>query len=107
MSEEIDLVAILSPAPGKADRVLEMMEAIGKIVLEKEPGTLKYELLKQTGDNPKIIVVEKYANGAALKVHGAFPEFKASFETMNSEGSLIGSPQIFIAKGVGGFASRI
>jgi len=107
MSGEIELVAILHPAAGKADRILELMGGVAKIVHEKEPGTLKYNLLKQTGDNPKIVVVEKYKDEAALKAHGKFPEFRESNKTMKKENLLTGPTQIYILKSAGGFASRL
>ena len=74
MSNQIEVVAILHPKPGKADRVcffakktnisnylevLELFTSVAKIVKEKEPGTLKYHLLKETrGGSPRVIVSE-------------------------------------------------
>jgi len=107
MSQEIELVAVLSPAPGKADRLLELMGGVAKHVLDKEPGTLKYHLLKQMGENPKVIVVEKYKDSAALKAHGKIPEFKEMNRTLKKEGILSGPTQIFAAKSAAGFASRL
>lgn len=104
MSQEIELVAVLTPTSGQADRVLELMSGVAKKVLEKEPGTLKYHLLKQMGENPKVLVVEKYKDSAALKAHGQFPEFKDMNRTFKKEGLLNGTTQIFAAKGVAGFS---
>jgi hypothetical protein len=39
--------------------VLELLTGVAKIVKEKEPGTLKYHLLKETrGGSPRVIVSE-------------------------------------------------
>jgi len=41
-------------------QVVELLSGVAKIVEAKEPGTLRYEIQKQTsGDAPNVYVVEK------------------------------------------------
>jgi len=47
MSAKIHIVATLTPAPGKADRVEELLKAQGEYVLKNEPNTLRYEFQRQ------------------------------------------------------------
>lgn len=44
----VEVVAILSPAPGKAERVASLLSAHADYVKQNEPGCLKYQLHKQT-----------------------------------------------------------
>jgi len=108
MSKEIDIVAILKPAQGKADRVIELLGGISKIVQQKEAGTLRYQLHKQTtGDPPILVVIEKYKDAAAIKEHGAFPQFKEMGRAFKREGLLSEPMQVIAMKPVAGFASRL
>lgn len=59
MAGTVDIVAIISPKPGKADRVEELLAEQAKWVKENEPNTLRYHLQRETkGDAPKFIMLE-------------------------------------------------
>jgi quinol monooxygenase YgiN len=46
----LDLLAIISPKPGKTDRVVELLQKVSEYVKANEPGTLKYEILRAGKD---------------------------------------------------------
>jgi len=108
MSNQVDIVAILKPAPGKVDRIIELLGGISKIVKERETGTLRYQLHRQTtGDPPTLVVIEKYRDPAAIKEHGTFPQFKDMNRAFKREGLLAEPMQVIVLKPVAGFASRL
>ncbi|TAQ88271.1 hypothetical protein B7494_g3368, partial [Chlorociboria aeruginascens] len=94
MSSPIDLIAILSPSPGKADRIEELLLEVSEYVKKSEPGTLKYqihrEVSKKTGAG-QVILFERYESKAALGVHAASTAFKDFNKKIAQEG-LLGSP---------------
>jgi quinol monooxygenase YgiN len=53
----LDVIAIISPKPGKTDRVVELLTQVSAYVKSNEPGTLRYEVLR-TGKE-EIVMVEK------------------------------------------------
>jgi quinol monooxygenase YgiN len=59
MSSTVDIIAIITPAPGKADRVQELLAETAEWVKANEPGTLKYHLQREaSGDNPTFVMLE-------------------------------------------------
>jgi len=59
MSGTVDIIAIITPAPGKADRVQQLLSETAEYVKANEPGTLKYHLQREThGDNPTFVMLE-------------------------------------------------
>ncbi|KAF2430971.1 hypothetical protein EJ08DRAFT_553674, partial [Tothia fuscella] len=104
----IDIIAIITPAPGKADRVVELLNETAAWVKENEPGTLKYHLQRETsGESPQLIMIETYKDKAALGAHGSSAKFKALGATMKSE-SLTSAPmKVIFTNEAGGFASRL
>jgi hypothetical protein len=76
MSSPFDVIAIIMPKPGKADRVhiphppsttspahskqvQELLTIAAKAVKENEPGTLRYHLQREVkGDAPTFVMLE-------------------------------------------------
>ncbi|KAF1811525.1 antibiotic biosynthesis monooxygenase-like protein [Eremomyces bilateralis CBS 781.70] len=108
MSETFDIIAILKPKPGKADRVIELLAGVTEYVEANESGTLRYHLQRETkGDAPQLILLERYKNKAALGIHGGSPQFKAFSKRLKEEGLLAAPLQVMFTKPVAGFASRL
>ncbi|KAK6610663.1 hypothetical protein H4I96_02261 [Botrytis cinerea] len=70
---QIDLIAIIFPKDGKADRVAELLHEISAHIKATEPGTLNYK------------------DKAAIAAHGASEEFKAFGKQLKDE-DLIAKP---------------
>ncbi|TVY50578.1 hypothetical protein LCER1_G007937 [Lachnellula cervina] len=116
MASQIDLVAIISPKPGKTDRVIELLQEVAEYIKNNEHGTLKYNITrsfnKQSGVD-EIIMIEMFAfaasafgykDKAAMLAHGSSKEFTAFQRKIQEEG-LVGAPmQLKITKPAGGFS---
>ncbi|USP76877.1 antibiotic biosynthesis monooxygenase [Curvularia clavata] len=108
MSEPIDVVAILIPKPGKADRVEELLAAAAKTVKETEPGTLRYHLQRETkGDQPRFIMLETYADQAALDAHVKSPTGQQLGKAFKEEDLVAEPMKILFTKSVAGYASKL
>ncbi|CAE7001520.1 hypothetical protein CFE70_001169 [Pyrenophora teres f. teres 0-1] len=108
MSSPFDIVAILTPKPGKADRIESLISAAAKTIKDNEPGTLRWHVQRETnGDAPRFIVLETYANKAALETHmkSGIPQKIA--KTFKEEELLAKPIEVLFTKGVGGFASKL
>ncbi|ESZ99331.1 hypothetical protein SBOR_0293 [Sclerotinia borealis F-4128] len=107
---QIDLIAIIFPKEGKADRVAELLNEISKHVHATEPGTLKYEVNKEVNKKSgaeEIIMLESYKDKAAIASHGASEEFKAFGKKLKDEDLIAKPMQLKFLKNVGGFSSRL
>ncbi|KAB8299797.1 hypothetical protein EYC80_000049 [Monilinia laxa] len=107
---QIDLVAILFPKEGKADRVVELLNEISIYVKANEPGTLKYEVNKEVNKESgavEIIMMESYKDKAAIAAHGSSEQFKAFGKKLKDEGLIAKPMQLKFLKNVGGFSSRL
>ncbi|KAM5452461.1 hypothetical protein MaudCBS49596_003279 [Microsporum audouinii] len=102
-SKEVHIVAILRPKPGKQDEVARILAETAEKVKANEPGALTYYGLNVRKSN-EIIVVEKYANMDAVKVHGGSEHFKAWSRAVAP--LLEGPADVKLASQVGGFESR-
>ncbi|KAF1969936.1 hypothetical protein BU23DRAFT_601318 [Bimuria novae-zelandiae CBS 107.79] len=108
MPDTIDLVAILTPKAGNADRVEELLKNIAETVKEKEPGVLRYHLQRETqGDAPVLIMFETYKDKATLQAHGSTDHFKELGKVLEGESLLAEPMKIIFTKAVGGYASRL
>ncbi|KAL3427086.1 hypothetical protein PVAG01_00595 [Phlyctema vagabunda] len=110
MASPTELIAIIVPKPGKADRVIELLLEVSKYVVDNEPDTLKYhihlESNKKTGVE-EVIILETYKDKKALAAHGESAAFK-NLEKKLTEEDLVAAPlQLKFIKPVGGFASRL
>ncbi|KAG9237286.1 hypothetical protein BJ875DRAFT_168870 [Amylocarpus encephaloides] len=110
MAAQLNLVAILTPKEGKADRVIELLQGVAEYVKSSEPTTTRYEITRSFQKEAKIeeiIMIESYKDKAALDLHGSSDAFKVFAKTMQDE-ELLGAPmQLKVAQPAGGFASRL
>ncbi|KAF2133074.1 hypothetical protein P153DRAFT_364295 [Dothidotthia symphoricarpi CBS 119687] len=104
----IDVIALLTPNPGKADRVEELLTSAAASVKANEPGTLKYHLQRETkGEAPRFFVLETYEDKAALATHAKTEYFAALGKAIREEELLVKPMEVFVTRGVGGFESKL
>ncbi|KAF9699910.1 hypothetical protein EKO04_002544 [Ascochyta lentis] len=104
----IDIVALISPKAGKADRVEELLLQAAKEVKANEPGTLKYHLQRETkGDAPVFIMLETYKDQASIAAHAKTDYFKTLGRTMKKEDLLAEPMKVIFTKEAGGYASKL
>ncbi|KAL5116253.1 hypothetical protein ACEQ8H_005811 [Pleosporales sp. CAS-2024a] len=104
----MDVIALITPKPGKADRVEELLVKAAESVKANEPGTLRYHLQRETaGDAPMFIVLETYKDMESAKLHGETDYFNALKKSFGEEDLLAQPLKIILTKEVGGFASRL
>lgn len=63
-SEELNIVAIITPAEGKAQRLEQLLRSLCEYVEANEPETLVYHLHREAakdGYQPDFVMVERYA----------------------------------------------
>jgi len=65
---EVNLLVFIEVMPGKRNEQIEAYKAL-KPLVEAEPGCLRYELLADSNDDNKFILVEKWASQEALDAH--------------------------------------
>ncbi|KAF4626436.1 hypothetical protein G7Y89_g11719 [Cudoniella acicularis] len=110
MASQLDIIAIISPKPGKTDRVVELLQGVSEYVKKNEPGTLKYEITRSMNKKAgveEVVMLETYKDKVALDIHGRSEAFGIFQKTLKEEG-LVGAPmQLKITKAAGGFASRL
>ncbi|KAF8866038.1 hypothetical protein BDZ45DRAFT_668420 [Acephala macrosclerotiorum] len=107
MSSNLDLIAILYPKEGKADRVVELLQQVAGYVKDNEPGTLKYQIVRQVNKKSgaeEIIMLESYKDKEALNTHGSSAAFKKFNKTLKDEGVIAAPMQLKFVKPVGGFS---
>ncbi|KAF2442063.1 antibiotic biosynthesis monooxygenase-like protein [Karstenula rhodostoma CBS 690.94] len=108
MSAPFDIIAIIKPRPGSADRVVELLKIAAESVKAKEPGTLRYQINRETkGDAPQIVMLETYKDLAALQAHGSSEYFKEMSKTLKEEDLLSEPMQVLFTKDVGGYVSKL
>ncbi|KAF2488944.1 hypothetical protein BU16DRAFT_545078 [Lophium mytilinum] len=105
MSEQVNVVAILTPAPGKKDRVVELLKQLVKEV-QGEDGILQYDLF-WTEEAGEVVFVEKYASQSVVKTHMATPHFKGFGKSLQAEGLLAKPPALKWLSPVVGLASKL
>ncbi|KAH8590642.1 hypothetical protein B0O99DRAFT_634331 [Bisporella sp. PMI_857] len=110
MSEEIQVVAIFNPTPGKESRLKEVLLDLVSKVYENEKGVKKYQVFEQidsqTGTNV-LLFQETYADKATVDIHLSTPYFGAMTEALTKE-ELISKPfEVIVINPIGGFASRV
>ena len=75
----VGLIAKLVIKEGKMDEAIGLFKELMKSVAREE-GTLFYTINRDKANPNTIIVMERYKDKEALKVHSSTPEFKAFFE---------------------------
>ncbi|KAF7921192.1 uncharacterized protein EAE98_008618 [Botrytis deweyae] len=107
---QIDLIAIIFPKEGKADRVAELLNEISTHIEATEPGTLKYEIKKEVNKKTgavEIVMLESYKDKAAIAAHGSSEEFKALGKMLKDEDLIAKPMELKFLQHVGGFSSRL
>ncbi|QDS70684.1 hypothetical protein FKW77_001404 [Venturia effusa] len=104
-NEAVTLIAILSPKPGKKERVVELMRKIVDGVIANEMGALQYEMFEDLKTH-EICFVEKYADGAAQKFHENTQYFKESIGALVQEDLLSKDYELRFCKTLAGFQVR-
>ncbi|TGO52421.1 hypothetical protein BOTNAR_0324g00050 [Botryotinia narcissicola] len=104
---QIDLIAIIFPKEGKADRVAELLNEISTHIKATEPGTLKYEIKKEVNKKTGAVEIIIYKDKAAIAAHGSSEEFKAFGKKLKDEDLIAKPMELKFLKHVGGFSSRL
>ncbi|KAF2635350.1 hypothetical protein P280DRAFT_437293 [Massarina eburnea CBS 473.64] len=103
-----NIIALLSPKPGMIDRVEELLKETAIAVKANEPGTLKYQIHRETkGDAPAIIMLEMYKDRASLQAHGTSEDFKNLERAFKKEELLASPMKVLFTKESGGFPSKL
>ena len=90
------MIAVIAKIPIKEDKFNEAVESFKQLVAEvaQEEGTLYYTLNVSKDAPQTLVVMERYRDKEALKVHSATPHFNAFFA---KAGDLFaGKPEITI-----------
>ena len=78
----IAVIARLTAKEGQGAVLEKVLRALGEQVRANEPGCKLYQLCKsQTPD--EVVVIERYADQAALDTHGSTPHFRAAFQELS------------------------
>lgn len=74
----IGVVATLKTAPGKGSEFESVFRDLAAQVKANEPGNHMYRVFKSRKDADTYVVMEVYADQAALEVHGKSDHFRAA-----------------------------
>ncbi len=92
----ITVLATLSIEEGKDEEFRKVFGELAEKVRANEPGCQRYELCQSTVTPTTYVVVERYADQAALDHHGKTPYFLEAFGKLGP--LLAGAPQIEFLK---------
>jgi quinol monooxygenase YgiN len=90
------MLAVIAKIPVKEDQLNEAVEAFQQLIAEvaKEEGTLYYTLNVSKEAPHTLVVLERYRDKEAFKVHSSTPHFNAFFA---KAGALFaGKPEITV-----------
>jgi quinol monooxygenase YgiN len=76
---KLAIVGTVEIAPGRRDQLLPLLMAHRARCLEKEPGTLQFEVMAPHDDETKLLLCEIYQDAAAFDVHrngASFAQFR-------------------------------
>ncbi|RFU33889.1 hypothetical protein B7463_g2422, partial [Scytalidium lignicola] len=107
---QVELLAIITPNPGKTDRVVELLKGMSEYVKANEPGTLRYHIHREVNKKSgveEVIMLETYTDKKALAAHGSSARFKAFGKQLKDEGLVQGPMNLKFLKVEGGFAARL
>ncbi|KAI5777595.1 hypothetical protein EDC01DRAFT_635508 [Geopyxis carbonaria] len=86
---EVDIIATLTPKPGKLDRVVELLSNLTTAVKANEHGVTSFHLYEDFDaahpDQRQLVLVEKYKDMEAYDAHAETPEFKAMHKIFKGE----------------------
>ncbi|KAM0334371.1 hypothetical protein ACHAQA_001397 [Verticillium albo-atrum] len=81
MSDQIDLVAIITPKQGQTERFFTLFAECASHAKANEPGTLRYRIHRGNKDMnngaEEFVIRETYENAAAMATHLAGAHVKA------------------------------
>ncbi|CAG8976142.1 hypothetical protein HYALB_00010011 [Hymenoscyphus albidus] len=104
------IIAIFALNEGKLARSIELFKCIADSVKKNEPDCLRFEIMSSTNAETKqeeIVVLETFANQAAVELHQTSDVNVAFFKTIMDE-ELLAAPPLFKAtKSHGGLLSRV
>ncbi len=100
---QVSAIAKITAQPGKRDEMIAAFQPMLDHV-ETEEGTLRYILMKDTGDENVVWFYEQYSDGEALKTHGTSDMMKQVGMSMRDLAA--GRPEIMICTPVGGKAAE-
>ncbi|MCJ1402829.1 hypothetical protein MMC11_006050 [Xylographa trunciseda] len=103
--QHVNLVAILTPAPGKKDRLREELHEITEAVYRHEPDVLRYHLHYQD-ETGEFVLIERYANTAAFDAHKAQAAFQKLVRVCEEENLLSKPLELKMLKPIGGHENR-
>ncbi|KAF2435965.1 hypothetical protein EJ08DRAFT_645630 [Tothia fuscella] len=104
-TEVVTVIAVLSPKPGKKQRVIELLTTLVNGVTAHEPKTLQYEMHTQI-DSDDIVMIEKYVDVEARLIHRDQPHFMEMFKVIANEKLLSQDLELRVLKKIAGFANR-
>jgi quinol monooxygenase YgiN len=88
----IGVIATLKVQDGKGAELEEVFRTLSEQVRAGEPGNIFYRLCKSRSDANTYVVMELYADQAAIEAHGASEHFKAAGPKIGP--CLAGRPEI-------------
>ncbi|EOO02225.1 putative antibiotic biosynthesis monooxygenase protein [Phaeoacremonium minimum UCRPA7] len=107
MSKVVDLTAILTPNPGKIERIVALFRAVEKAAKAGEPGTLRYEMhkgIKDKNGGVEELVVREVEE--AMQTHIAGSDCQVFIKAMEAE-SLCENVKVIFHKPIVGVESRL
>ncbi|KAF1964850.1 hypothetical protein BU23DRAFT_520477 [Bimuria novae-zelandiae CBS 107.79] len=112
MSELVQLVALVTPNPGKVHQLEKLQVAHCKWVEANEPGTLRFAFYKEIlGDGeacatPKFVLHEIYKDRAALDAHLSSVHMARVLQAVEKEQLWAEPIKTMYVKHAGGFLGR-
>ncbi|KAL2826405.1 hypothetical protein BDW59DRAFT_160929 [Aspergillus cavernicola] len=103
-TSRVHAVAIITPAPGKKDRIQEVLLGVISQVEQNEPDTLQYQLF-WVEESAEFVFLESYKDDGAVRDHQATP-YLQELREISAEEALLAKPLEMRMFGlpVGGFA---
>lgn len=88
------MLAVIAKLPVQEDKLEEAIELIKGLIADvaTEAGTLAYSMNIDKKVPSTIVIIERYKDQEALKIHGSTDHFKAFFGKIG--GLLAGKPEI-------------
>ncbi|MCJ1433625.1 hypothetical protein MMC27_002988 [Xylographa pallens] len=103
--QHVNLIAILTPAPGKKDRLREELHKIAHEVYKREPEALRYHLHYQEATE-EFVLIERYTSKAAFDTHKDQPAFQNLLKVCEEEHLLSKPLELKMLEPIGGHDNR-
>ncbi|KAK5107095.1 hypothetical protein LTR62_001879 [Meristemomyces frigidus] len=100
------IFAIFTPAPGKTERVRDLLKAQSSAVHQKESYAVRFLLTEKAGENgadAEFWLFETYESMEATEQHVTEPHFKTMIEALEKESMLAKPPVVAKTRTVAGF----